>query len=116
MTGHADGRIRIWHGDALVCVSGADAHGAGEPVRALAISPPASAGRTVIVTGAGYKWSGYCSYLSFPPLKFDDIPAGTLGACARAPYAPRACSRIHGLCKRVGRRRKPPHPHGCNLW
>ena len=34
----------------------------------------------VIVTGAGYKWSGYCSYLSFPPLKFDDIPAGTLGA------------------------------------
>merc|ERR1719174_1597194 len=28
----------------------------------------------VIVTGAGYKWSGYCSYLSFPPLKFDDIP------------------------------------------
>ena len=53
VTGHADGRIRIWHGDALVCVSGADAHGAGEPVRALAISPPASAGRTVIVTGAG---------------------------------------------------------------
>ena len=36
----------------------------------------------VIVTGAGYKWSGYCSYLSFPPLKFDDIPAGTLGALA----------------------------------
>ena len=34
----------------------------------------------VIVTGAGYKWAGYCSYLSFPPLKFDDIPAGTLGA------------------------------------
>ena len=34
----------------------------------------------VIVTGAGYKWSGYCSYLSFPPLKFDDIPAGTIGA------------------------------------
>merc|ERR1719471_1845829 len=34
----------------------------------------------VIVTGAGYKWAGYCSYLSFPPLKFEDIPAGTLGS------------------------------------
>ena len=53
VTGHADGRIRVWHGDALVCTSGAGAHGAGEPVRALAISPPAFAGRTVIVTGAG---------------------------------------------------------------
>merc|ERR1719316_867460 len=30
----------------------------------------------VIVTGAGYKWAGYASYLSFPPLKFEDIPAG----------------------------------------
>ena len=39
----------------------------------------------VIVTGAGYKWSGYCSYLSFPPLKFDDIPAGTLGKQQPAP-------------------------------
>ena len=37
----------------------------------------------VIVTGAGYKWSGYCSYLSFPPLKFEDIPAGTIGARTR---------------------------------
>merc|ERR1719446_509964 len=43
----------------------------------------------VLVTGAGYKWSGYCSYLSFPPLKFDDIPAGTLGARA-LPRARRA--------------------------
>ena len=41
----------------------------------------------VIVTGAGYKWSGYCSYLSFPPLKFDDIPAGTLGSWAALPQA-----------------------------
>ena len=39
----------------------------------------------VIVTGAGYKWAGYCSYLSFPPLKFDDIPAGTLGARSPLP-------------------------------
>merc|ERR1711920_875015 len=29
----------------------------------------------VFITGAGYKWPGYCSYLSFPPIKFDDIPA-----------------------------------------
>jgi len=41
----------------------------------------------VVVTGAGYKWSGYCSYLSFPPLKFDDIPAGTLGSWAALPQA-----------------------------
>jgi light-harvesting complex I chlorophyll a/b binding protein 1 len=41
----------------------------------------------VIATGAGYKWSGYCSYLSFPPLKFDDIPAGTLGSWAALPQA-----------------------------
>merc|ERR1719311_146995 len=41
----------------------------------------------VIVTGAGYKWAGYCSYLSFPPLKFDDIPAGTLGSWAALPQA-----------------------------
>ena len=45
----------------------------------------------VIVTGAGYKWSGYCSYLSFPPLKFDDIPAGTLGA--RRQHAWKRASR-----------------------
>jgi len=41
----------------------------------------------VIVTGAGYKWSGYASYLSFPPLKFEDIPAGTLGSWATLPQA-----------------------------
>merc|ERR1719389_2274 len=41
----------------------------------------------VIVTGAGYKWAGYCSYLSFPPLKFEDIPAGTLGSWATLPQA-----------------------------
>jgi len=41
----------------------------------------------VIVTGAGYKWSGYASYLSFPPLKFEDIPAGTLGSWAALPQA-----------------------------
>jgi light-harvesting complex I chlorophyll a/b binding protein 1 len=41
----------------------------------------------VIVTGAGYKWDGYCSYLSFPPLKFEDIPAGTLGSWAALPQA-----------------------------
>merc|ERR1719473_1698737 len=30
----------------------------------------------VFVTGAGYKWDGYASYLSFPPIKFEDIPGG----------------------------------------
>ena len=39
----------------------------------------------VIVTGAGYKWAGYCPSLSFPPLKFEDIPAGTLGASPHVP-------------------------------
>ena len=41
----------------------------------------------VIATGAGYKWDGYASYLSFPPLKFADIPAGTLGSWAALPQA-----------------------------
>merc|ERR1719201_1142736 len=41
----------------------------------------------VIVTGAGYKFDGYASYLSFPPLKFEDIPAGTLGSWAALPQA-----------------------------
>merc|ERR1719231_2025884 len=36
----------------------------------------------VVVTGAGYN-----SSLSFPPLKFDDIPAGTLGSWAALPQA-----------------------------
>merc|ERR1719326_1522158 len=41
----------------------------------------------VIATGAGYKWDGYASYLSFPPIKFADIPAGTLGSWAACPQA-----------------------------
>uniref|UniRef100_UPI003CDF86E9 Light harvesting protein n=1 Tax=Chrysotila roscoffensis TaxID=418908 RepID=UPI003CDF86E9 len=41
----------------------------------------------VFITGAGYKWPGYCSYLSFPPLKFEDIPAGTLASWAALPQA-----------------------------
>ena len=41
----------------------------------------------VIVTGAGYKWAGYCSYLSFPPLKFEDIPAGTIASWEALPQA-----------------------------
>ena len=41
----------------------------------------------VIVTGMGFKWDGYCSYLSFPPIKFEDIPAGTLGSWAALPQA-----------------------------
>jgi len=41
----------------------------------------------VIVTGAGYKWAGYCSYLSFPPLKFEDIPGGTLASWEALPQA-----------------------------
>jgi light-harvesting complex I chlorophyll a/b binding protein 1 len=41
----------------------------------------------VIVTGAGYRWAGYCSYLSFPPLKFEDIPGGTLASWEALPQA-----------------------------
>jgi len=41
----------------------------------------------VIVTGAGYRWAGYASYLSFPPLKFEDIPGGTLASWAALPQA-----------------------------
>jgi len=41
----------------------------------------------VFITGAGYKWSGYASYLSFPPIKFADIPAGTVGSWAALPQA-----------------------------
>eukprot|EP00310_Coccolithus_braarudii_P015853 CAMPEP_0183349912 /NCGR_PEP_ID=MMETSP0164_2-20130417/14900_1 /TAXON_ID=221442 /ORGANISM="Coccolithus pelagicus ssp braarudi, Strain PLY182g" /LENGTH=151 /DNA_ID=CAMNT_0025521725 /DNA_START=39 /DNA_END=490 /DNA_ORIENTATION=+ len=41
----------------------------------------------VFITGAGYKWPGYCSYLSFPPLKFEDIPSGTLASWAALPQA-----------------------------
>jgi light-harvesting complex I chlorophyll a/b binding protein 1 len=41
----------------------------------------------VVVTGAGYRWAGYCSYLSFPPLKFEDIPGGTLASWAALPQA-----------------------------
>ena len=62
----------------------------------------------VIVTGAGYKWAGYCSYLSFPPLKFDDIPAGTLGACKPAARAA-ACCGLRLLVLRVHRGPPPGH-------
>ena len=41
----------------------------------------------VIATGAGYKWDAYASYLSFPPVSFKDIPAGTLGSWAALPQA-----------------------------
>jgi light-harvesting complex I chlorophyll a/b binding protein 1 len=41
----------------------------------------------VLVTLAGFKWSGYASYLSFPPLKFEDIPGGTLGSWETLPQA-----------------------------
>merc|ERR1719287_256442 len=41
----------------------------------------------VITTGAGYKWAGYASYLSFPPLKFEDIPAGTIASWEALPTA-----------------------------
>merc|ERR1719305_1969307 len=41
----------------------------------------------VLVTLAGFKWSGYASYLSFPPLKFEDIPGGTLGSWEALPQA-----------------------------
>jgi len=41
----------------------------------------------VVVTGAGYRWDGYCSYLSFPPLKFEDIPAGSVASWEALPQA-----------------------------
>merc|ERR1719409_735571 len=41
----------------------------------------------VMATGAGYKWDAYASYLSFPPIAFKDIPAGTLGSWAALPQA-----------------------------
>jgi len=41
----------------------------------------------VFVVGAGYKWPGYCSYLSFPPLKFEDIPAAPIASWETLPQA-----------------------------
>jgi len=41
----------------------------------------------VFVTGAGYKWEGYASYLSFPPIKFEDIPAAPVASWATLPQA-----------------------------
>ena len=41
----------------------------------------------VIVTGAGYKFDGYASYLSFPPLKFEDIPASPVASWETLPQA-----------------------------
>merc|ERR1719393_802524 len=41
----------------------------------------------VVVTGVGYRWDGYCSYLSFPPLKFEDIPAGSVASWEALPQA-----------------------------
>jgi len=40
-----------------------------------------------VVVTANFKWDGYCSYLSFPPLKFADIPAGTLASWETLPQA-----------------------------
>mmetsp|Transcript_14567 Transcript_14567/g.43610 ORF Transcript_14567/g.43610 Transcript_14567/m.43610 type:complete len:260 (-) Transcript_14567:261-1040(-) len=47
----------------------------------------AMAAVTHVLVTANFKWDGYCSYLSFPPLKFEDIPAGTLGSWAALPQA-----------------------------
>merc|ERR1719163_1137542 len=41
----------------------------------------------VFVVGAGYKFPGYISYLSFPPLKFEDIPASPIGSWETLPQA-----------------------------
>jgi len=41
----------------------------------------------VIATGAGYKWDGYASYLSFPPVAFKDIPSGTVASWEALPTA-----------------------------
>jgi len=39
----------------------------------------------VLVTCAGGRWDGYLSKLSFPPIKFEDIPGGTLASWAALP-------------------------------
>jgi len=39
----------------------------------------------VLVTCAGGRWDGYVSKLSFPPIKFEDIPGGTLGSWEALP-------------------------------
>jgi len=41
----------------------------------------------VFVTGSGFKWDGYASYLSFPPIKFEDIPAAPVASWATLPQA-----------------------------
>jgi len=41
----------------------------------------------VFVVGAGFKFPGYISYLSFPPLKFEDIPASPIGSWETLPQA-----------------------------
>merc|ERR1712072_899063 len=41
----------------------------------------------VFVVGAGFKFPGYISYLSFPPLKFEDIPASPVASWETLPQA-----------------------------
>ena len=41
----------------------------------------------VFVVGAGFKFPGYISYLSFPPLKFEDIPASPVASWETVPQA-----------------------------
>jgi len=41
----------------------------------------------VFFVGAGFKFPGYISYLSFPPLKFEDIPAAPVASWAALPQA-----------------------------
>eukprot|EP00320_Phaeocystis_rex_P014483 CAMPEP_0119061884 /NCGR_PEP_ID=MMETSP1178-20130426/5593_1 /TAXON_ID=33656 /ORGANISM="unid sp, Strain CCMP2000" /LENGTH=202 /DNA_ID=CAMNT_0007043121 /DNA_START=83 /DNA_END=691 /DNA_ORIENTATION=- len=41
----------------------------------------------VFVVGAGFKFPGYISYLSFPPLKFEDIPASPVASWEALPQA-----------------------------
>merc|ERR1712127_236300 len=48
----------------------------------------------VFVVGAGFKFPGYISYLSFPPLKFEDIPASPVASWETLPQAGWA----HGVC------------------
>ena len=38
-------------------------------------------------TASRSRWAGYASYLSFPPLKFEDIPGGTLASWEALPQA-----------------------------
>ena len=78
VTGHADGRIRLWHGDSLLCVGEKDAHGYGEPVKSLVLSHDESKQLTIL-TGGG---DGYVRRSSlFASEDGDGVEIRSVGSC-----------------------------------